>query len=93
MKRVFLYGLAGAEDRYKIVKYVWINCDEETDIIKRMRNDAGWMKFQNPSIEHVYAISEGAQLANAYKYTKRRDSIESNVNFKLILETQGLLII
>lgn len=93
MKRIFLYGIAGAEDRYKIVKYVWINCEEETDLIRRIRNDAGWMKFQNPSVEHVYAISEGGHVANSYKYTKRHDSIEANVNFKLLLEKEGILII
>ena len=88
-----MYGLAGAEDRYKLVSYFWINCDEENDIIMRMRRDAGWLKFKNPSIERVFAISESGELANAYKYAKRHDNIETNINFILKLETEGIRII
>lgn len=93
MKRIFLYGLAGAEDRYKLVGYFWINCEEENDIIVRMRRDASWMKFKNPSVDRVFAISESGELANAYKYVKRHDSIEANISFMLKLETEGIRII
>lgn len=93
MKRVFLYGLAGAEDRYKIVRYVWFECEGVEDIIEHIRREAAWLKFQNPSVEQVYGICESARLANAYKYTKRNDSIEANVTFKLMLETEGIPVI
>lgn len=99
MKRVFLYGLAGVEDSYRLVGYIWIDLEQariekpDFDIISRIKCDAGWMKFKTPSVEHVFAISESAELARAYKYVKRNNSIEANVNFKLKLENEGLKII
>jgi hypothetical protein len=93
MKRVFLYGIAGAEDNYRIVRYIFIDGAVEPITITNIARTAGWLKFKNPGIEHVYAIDESVGLARAYKSAKKNDSIANNVEFKLILEREGLQII
>lgn len=91
MKRVYLYGLADASEAYKIVWHSYI--DEEYISIKNIACHAAWLRLKNPTIKHVYAIDMRPGLANDYKRTIKKNSIEGNVIFKDMLETEGLLII
>ena len=92
-KKVFLYGIAGAQDNYRIVRWVFIDGETEPVTVKSIVRGAGYLKFKNPGIEHVYAIDEGASVARAYKAAKMNKSMANNVEFKLMLENEGLLII
>ena len=92
-KKVFLYGIAGVEDNYRIVRWIFIDGETEPVSIKSIVRGAGYLKFKNPGIEHVYAIDEGASVALAYKAAKSNKSITNNIDFKLMLENEGLLII
>lgn len=91
MKKIFLYGLAGADEMYRVVRYSYI--EAENISIKNIVGHAGWLRFKNPTIEHVYAIDERAGLAGEYRTAWKRNTIESHAIFKDILEREGLLII
>ena len=91
MKKIFLYGIANAEDAYRVVMYSYI--EDEFVSIRNLIIHASWMRFENPSIDHVYAIDNRKGLAYDYRRTIKQNTIESNVSFKDILEREGLLII
>lgn len=94
MNKVFLYGIASARDQYAVVRYAYIDYEKEPiDIVKGMVRNAEWMKFKNPTVEHVYAIDDNPRLAFAYRNTIKSNSVEGNVTFKCMLEQSGLLII
>lgn len=91
MKRVYLYGIAGADEAYGIVKYLRI--EEDRFSIKNIIYDAMWLKMKNPTIEHVYAIDDRGGLMYDYRDAIKRNSIEGFVIFKNILEREGIMVI
>ena len=91
MKRIFLYGIAGAADSYRVVSNSYI--DEDNFSIRNIAGHAAWMIHKNPTIEHVYAVDQRAGLAYDYKRAWKQNSIESYAVFKDILEREGLLVI
>lgn len=93
MNRIYLYGIAEVADSYKIIRYDYIDSENEPITIKSIILNAHWMKHQYPSIEHVYAIDSSKQLARIYKDTIRAKSLQENVEFKILLEREGLFII
>lgn len=90
-KKIYLYGLAGAESMYRVVTHSYI--DDEFRTIKDMKLHAMWMKSKMPSVEHVYAIDQRPGLAADYKNAWRHNSIESYAIFKDILEREGIMVI
>lgn len=54
---------------------------------------ASWLKIKYPNVDHVYAIDNKKGLAYEYKMAIKRNSVEGNVVFKDMLETEGLLIV
>ena len=93
MNKVFLYGIASARNQYAVVRYVYIDGEKEHITIRGMMREAEWLRFRNPTIEHVYAMDDSASLAFAYKDTIKSNSVEGNVTFKCMLEQNGLMII
>ena len=91
MNRIYLYGIANATESYRVVRYSFIE-GESTSIADIVR-EASWLKIKYPTISHVYAIDDKRGLAYEYKMTIKRNSVEGNVVFKDMLETEGLLII
>lgn len=91
MKQIFLYGLGGAKDQYRVIRYEAI--DEEFFSIRNIVNDAKWLKIKYPSIEHVYAIDNRRGLRRDYIEAIKTNSIESCFVFRDILESEGLKII
>ena len=91
MKRIYLYGLAGAEQKYRIVTHSYI--DEDNYSIRNIAGHAAWMAHTNSSVEHVYAIDMRPGLAYDYKRAWTRNSIESYAIFKDILEREGIRVI
>lgn len=65
--------------------------DENADVaeIKRI---ARMMQVVNPSIEHVYLISNRHGLKREFQESIKRNSIESCAIFKDILEREGIKI-
>lgn len=90
MKRIILYGIGGARYQYQVLKY-FVVFDEKagTSDIKRI---AATMQVLNPSIEHVYMISERHGLKREFQESTKRHSIESCAIFKDTLEREGIRI-
>ena len=90
MNNLILYGIGDAKYQYRVLKYFCIY-DERIDIaeIKRI---ARTMQVINPSIEHVYLISNRHGLKREFQESIKRNSVESCVIFKDILEREGIKI-
>lgn len=91
MTKFVLYGIAGASDGYRIVKYDFY--EGAIYDTKPIKAHAGLMRFNNPTIEHVYLVSPGTELATDYRKTIKQNSVEANVIFKLTLERDGFMVI
>lgn len=92
MKTFYLYGIAGASDAYRVLRYEAIEDDGD------LRLDDIWyeatcMKARNPSIESVYAIGQRRGLARDYRDAWTRNTTESFAIFRDILEREGHKII
>lgn len=91
MKEMFLYGLAGASDNYRIVRYEAI--DREEFSVRNTTGLACLMKHRHPSIEHIYLVDNRGGLGYEVMRTMKKNSIEGNVTFKDLCEREGWLII
>ena len=90
MKKVYLYGLAGADDNYSVVRYLRI--EDEAISIRNIVFQATWLKCTNPTIEHIYAIDDRYGLLYDYRDAIKKNSMEGFIIFKSILEKEGLLV-
>ena len=90
-KRVYIYGLGGADKQYAVLAYSFLVNEEIT--IKNFVYEADLLRLNNPSIEHVYAIDNREGLKQDYQDSIREHSIESCYIFKDILEREGIQII
>ena len=88
MKAFYLYGIAGAADAYKVVRYVCIN--QEYITISTINYEASMMQFEYGNIEHVYAMDNRRGLYRDYMNAVKKNSIEGWAIFKDILEREGL---
>lgn len=90
MKNLILYGIGDARYQYRVLRYFYVY-DENADVaeIKRI---ARMMQVVNPSIEHVYLISNRHGLKREFQESIKRNSIESCAIFKDILEREGIKI-
>lgn len=90
MKNLILYDIGNARYQYRVLRYFYVY-DENADVaeIKRI---ARMMQVVNPSIEHVYLISNRHGLKREFQESIKRNSIESCAIFKDILEREGIKI-
>lgn len=91
-RRLFIYGIGGADDNYRIVAYRFIKVNESYDITSDSHSIAAWLRYMNPTIKYAYAIMESADVAQMYKKARKTNSVEDNVCFKLMLEETGFII-
>ena len=88
MNRIYLYGIAGANDKYAVIRYQAV--DVEHRPIDAIKVEAEIMRMDYPSIETVYAIDARGGLANDYRMAIKRNSVEGFIVFKDILERRGI---
>lgn len=88
MNRIYLYGIAGANDKYAVIRYQAI--DVEHRPIDAIKVEAEIMRMDYPSIKTVYAIDARGGLANDYRMAIKRNSVEGFIVFKDILERRGI---
>lgn len=91
MKRMYLYGLAGADQMYRVVYYSYI--DEEYFSIRNILTNAYWLRIKNPSVEHVYVVDNRKGLLRDFMDARTNNSIESWAIFKDVLEREGMKVI
>lgn len=90
MNNLILYGIGDAKYQYRVLKYFCIY-DERIDIAE-VKRIARTMQVINPSIEHVYLISNRHGLKREFQESIKWNSIESCAIFKDILEREGIKI-
>lgn len=89
-QQIYLYGIAGPEDMYRVVKCTQLDAEDLN--VAWMKREAVLMKLSWPSIEHVYAIDQRKGLRRDYVEAFKKNSIESWHTFKSILMLEGLKI-
>ena len=88
MKPVFLYGIGGAKDQFRVIRYSRI--DENEVSIDMFKYLAMTMKIRYPGIERVFAVDDRPGLYRCYMDTIKKNSIESCVIFRDMLERSGI---
>ena len=88
MNRIYLYGIAGANDNYAIIRYQAV--DVEHRPIDAIKIEAEIMRMDYPSVKQVFAIDARGGLANDYRRAIKSNSIEGFIIFKDILERTGI---
>ena len=91
MKRIYLYGIAGAADHYKVVRYSCV--DSEGMTIMALKYEAARLRMDYPNIGHVYAVDASPSLYRSYMETTRKYSMEICMSFCDMLERQGVEVI
>lgn len=91
MKRIYLYGIAGAADHYKVVRYSCVDGDGMT--IMPLKYEAAMLRMDYPNIVRVYAVDASPSLYRSYMETIRKDSMEVCVSFRDMLMRQGVEVI
>ena len=90
MKPVFLYGIGGAKDHFRVIRYSRI--DEDEVCIETFKYVASIMRMRYPGIEHVFAVDDRPGLRRCYMDTIKKNSIESCVVFRDLMERTGIQI-
>lgn len=91
MKRIYLYGIAGVADHYKVVRYSCV--DSEGMTIMALKYEAARLRMDYPNIGHVYAVDASPSLYWSYMETTRKDSMGVCVSFLDMLMRQGVEVI
>ena len=94
MTTVYLYGLGGADQMYRVIRYSAVEIDNligtNYGVIRTLKYEASMMRMKYPNIERVFAIDNGRGLARDYINAWKKNTIESHAIFKDILEREGL---
>ena len=88
MNRIYLYGIAGANDKYAVVRYAYVDVDSRP--IDAIKMEADIMRMEYPNVKKIFAIDARGGLANDYRRAIKSNSIESYIVFKDILERKGI---
>ena len=87
MKQIFLYGIGGADVQYRVIRQTEI---PEQDIsIRTLKYEATLMRAQYPSVTRVFAVDDRPGLNRDYRTSIKKNTIESCLVFRDILEREG----
>lgn len=87
---IYVYGLAGAEQQYRVIRYSFFNVNKVKHVMEEVRIQADWLRSHDSAIEYVYAVDGGNGLKYMYLDAVKRRSVETNVLFKTLLEQRGI---
>ncbi len=94
MTTVYLYGLGGADQNYRVIRYSPVEIDTlvgtNFGVVRTLKYEAQMMKMKYPNIQRVFAIDNGRGLSRDYRNAWKKNSIESHAIFKDILEREGI---
>ena len=91
MNRIYLYGIASANDNYAVVRYEAV--DVQSRPIDAIKEEAEIMRMEYPTVKSVYAIDARGGLGADYRYAIKQNTAEGYIIFKDILEREGIKII
>lgn len=86
--QIVMYGLGGVEYKFKCLRFEVFEANEVR--FSDIQYEAGRMIERNPSIEHVYVMSNRRGLAWEYIQSVKKDSIESCAIFRDTLEREAV---
>ena len=89
---IFLYGLAGARDSYRVVRYSKIS-NYRNFPIRIIKEEARKMVEEYPLIIEVYAIDNCYEVYQAFRDTAMKFSIDENIAFRSLLENEAIRVI
>lgn len=88
MRTIFLYGIGGPSDQYRVIRYTPI--EEDSFSIRTIIWEAQMMKVKYPSVKRVFAVDNRKGLRRDYMESMKKNTVESCAIFKDILEREGL---
>lgn len=88
MQKIFLYGIGGAEDGFRVVRYCEI--DQADLSALTLRYEATDMLMHYQSIRRFFVIDNRPGLAKLCAQSIKTRSVEKALIFLDILEKQGL---
>ena len=88
MNRIYLYGIAGANDKYAVIRYQAV--DVEHRPIDAIKMEADIMRMEYPNVKQIFAIDARGGLANDCRRAIKSNTFESYIIFKDILERKGI---
>lgn len=88
MKKMFLYGIGGASDNYRCIRYTSI--PEEDVSVLTLKYEASHMRGEYPNVQRVFAMDDRPGLAWSYRAAIKKNALESHIIFRDILERQGI---
>lgn len=81
---VVLYGIAGEDRAYRVMRFEIIPV--ECNVLSTIKYEAERMVDNYPAVEHVYAVDNTYSIRKDYMEARRKNSMESWIVFKTILE-------
>lgn len=90
MNDYYLYGISGADQAYRVVRYDYIPASEYSTAETKRR--ACRMRIHHPNIEEIYVVDQSYELYKDYRLAIKRNSVEGWAIFKDILRTTGNLV-
>ena len=88
MQKIFLYGIGGAEDGFRVIRYCEI--DQADLSALTLRYEATDMLMHYQSIRRFFVIDNRPGLAKLCAQSNKTRSVEKALIFLDILEKQGL---
>lgn len=88
MKQLYLYGIGGAEDSFRVVRYCEIDQSDLSALT--LRYEATEMLMRYKSIKRFFVIDNRPGLARLCAQSIKSRDIEKALIFLDILEKQGL---
>ena len=74
MKTIFLYGIGGPIDHYRVIRYTKI--EEEDWSILTFKYEAAIMRASYPGANRVFAIDASQKIKKKYMKCIKKNSIE-----------------
>lgn len=88
MNTIYLYGVGGAVDAYRIIHYAAI-LQEEASVLT-MKYEMTRMKNRYPSIKQFFVIDNRPGLAKMVANSMKKDSIEDRMVLLDFLDRNGI---
>ena len=89
MREIVLYGIAGAEKNYRVIRYRRIVDEGKLGFIKDLKLAAQDLAYTEPDVERVFVVDNSTRLRYYYEMTFRSNTMEAWICFKDILERWG----
>lgn len=88
---VFVYGIGGPEDNYKVVCYDSIDLNDMRYKMRNLNSIASRMFNLNDDVEEVYLIDQDKNLYYAYRKAYQADTVAEWIAFRDLLQRDGYL--